>query len=129
MGAASFRGATMKRNKRVRTRPGWRWLIALGLAISLVAGIIAVDSTRAQSVKNPLSGTPAKTNKYVRDLTTLAEQGRFNSVTDRADEINRGIEVLSHARRNNPVVLSDSQVIRDVIAAGVARQIAEGSIP
>jgi len=119
----------MKRNKRVRTKPGWRWLTALSLAISLVAGIIAVDSTRAQSVKNPLSGTPAKTNKYIRDLTTLAEQGRFNSVTDRVDEINRVIEVLSHARRNNPVVLSDSQVIRDVIAAGVARQIAEGSIP
>src|SRR5947199_1511282 len=119
----------MKRHRRVRTKPGWRWLIALGLAISIVAGIIATDTTRAQNAKKPLAGTPAKTSKYLRDLTTLAEHGRFNSVTDRVDEINRVIEVLSHARRNNPVVLSDSQVIRDVIAAGVARHIVEGKVP
>ena len=47
----------MKRYKRVRTRLGWRWLTALGLAMSLIGGIMAADNARACSATASQSKT------------------------------------------------------------------------
>src|SRR5262249_46127412 len=116
----------MVRSKRVRTRLGWRWLTAWCMAISLTAGIMVSDNARAENA------APVRTSivkKYLHDLTSAAEQGRFNSSNERQDEINRAIAILARARQNNPVVLTDSQVLRDIIAAGVARRLAEGNVP
>src|ERR1700738_208164 len=96
----------MTREKRVRTRLGWRWLTALGLAMSLLAGILVTGSAKAQNA--PSAPAQGALNKYTLDLTAAAEQGRFNSFADRRDEINRAIEILSSLNKNNPVILSES---------------------
>ena len=67
--------------------------------------------------------------RYARDLTRDAEQGRFSSLTDRSDEVGRAIQILSRAQKNSPVVLTDSQGIRDLVAARVAQRIATGDVP
>ncbi len=50
-------------------------------------------------------------------------------MTERRDETNRAIEILSSLHKNNPVVLSDSPAVRDLVASGVARRIAKGDVP
>jgi ATP-dependent Clp protease ATP-binding subunit ClpA len=117
----------MKRERRVRKRFGWRWLIALGLAVSSLAGLLATDSAKAQGT--PAAPAKGALSKYTLDLTSAAEQGRFDSFTDRRDEINRAIAILSSPRKNNPVVLSDSPAVRDMIVAGVARRIVSADVP
>jgi serine protease AprX len=118
----------MRKENIVRTRLGWRWLTALGLATSLLAGILVTDSAKAQNIKR---STSARTSlsKYTLDLTAAAEQGHFDSSTDRRDEINRAVEILSGLKQNNPVVLSDSPAVRDLVASGVARRIVTGDVP
>ena len=120
----------MTRGKRVRTRLGWRWLTALGLAMSLLAGIVVSDTARAQNVEKPATAS-AKTalSKYAWDVSAFAEQGRFDSLTERSDETNRAIQILARSQKNNAVVLTDSQAIRDLVASGVARRIAKGDVP
>ena len=123
----------MNRGKRIRKTAGWRWLTALGMSLSLVAGIIVCDHASAQTTqttkKSRTSTAQSALAKYARDFTADAEQGRFNSITERSDEVNRSIQILSRVRQNNPVVLTDSQAARDAIAAGVARRIATGDVP
>src|SRR5882724_4030012 len=119
----------MRREKTVRTRSGWRWLTAMGLAMSLVAGILVTDSARARGVEKNNAAAKSALSKFASDLTAAAEQGRFNSLTERRDEINRAVEILSRPHQNNPVVLSDSPAVRDLVASGVALRIARGDVP
>ena len=120
----------MTREKTVRIRSGWRWLTALGLAMTLLAGIVTTDSAKAQNTEQPSkASTRGALSKYAWDLTAAAEQGRFDSLTERRDEISRAIEILSSLHKNNPVVLSDSQAVRDLVASGVARRIAKADVP
>src|SRR5712691_7541835 len=119
----------MTRGKRIRKMTGWRWLTALGMALSLVAGIIVSDNAKAQTIGTSTNSAPNMLARYARDLTRDAEQGRFNSLTDRSDEVSRAIQILSRAQKSSPVVLTDSQAIRDLVAARVARRIATSDVP
>src|SRR5260370_642759 len=123
-------GIEMTRGKRTRTKLGWRWLTALGMTMSLVAGIVATESARAEGVKKILSAPSADSlAKYATDLTTAAEQGKFNSITERSDETERAIQVLAGNHKNNPVVISDSQALGHMVAPAVARRNAQGDVP
>src|ERR1700694_1005286 len=120
----------MTREKRVRTRLGWRWLTALGLALALLTGTVVSESAKAQNIANPTNAAAKSAlSKYAWDLTAAAERGRFDSLTERREETNRAIEILSSPHKNNPVVLSDSPAGRDLVASGVARRIANGDVP
>src|SRR5204863_5724089 len=119
----------MTRGKRVRTRLGWRWLAALCTSTSLLAGIVVTDNAKAQNSASTVASDKSALTKYAWDFTAAAAQGRFDSLTERREETNRAIEILSSANKNNPVVLSDSQSVRDLVASGVARRIAKGDVP
>ena len=109
---------------------GWRWLTAVVVAIAVVTGIVVSESAKAQNhvaVRDVSSKTALQ--KYAHDLTAAAEQGRFDSLTERQDEANRALQVLARNHKNNPVVLTESQAVRDLVAAGVARKIAQGDVP
>src|SRR5207247_3498589 len=107
----------------------WRWLTALGLAMFLLAAILGTDSAKAQNIEKPTASAKGALTKYAWDLTAAAEQGRFDSLTERRDEINRAIEILSGPNKNNPVVLSDSPAVRDLVASGVARRLVKDDVP
>jgi ATP-dependent Clp protease ATP-binding subunit ClpC len=83
-----------------------------------------------QKVTSPQAESHYRTlEKYSRDLTLLAREGKLDPVIGRGAEILRVIQVLSRRTKNNPVLIGGAGVGKTAIAEGLARKIAEDDIP
>lgn len=68
-------------------------------------------------------------DRYTRDLTELARNGKLDPVIGRDNEIRRTMQVLSRRTKNNPVLIGEAGVGKTAVAEGIARRIIAGDVP
>ncbi|MDJ0803575.1 MAG: ATP-dependent chaperone ClpB [Desulfobacterales bacterium] len=94
---------------------------------SLLRVLMEIRGSQRISDPNPEEKYQAL-EKFSRDLTELARQGKLDPVIGRDDEIRRIVQVLSRRTKNNPVLIGEPGVGKTAIVEGLARRIVEGDV-
>ncbi|HUT96781.1 MAG TPA: AAA family ATPase [Dehalococcoidales bacterium] len=91
-------------------------------ALQKLRGGHRVTDARAESKYRSLQ-------KYGRDLTEMAREGKLDPVIGREDEIKRVMQILSRRTKNNPVIVGEAGVGKTAIAEGLAQKIVADDVP
>ncbi|MFP4321669.1 MAG: ATP-dependent Clp protease ATP-binding subunit [Anaerolineales bacterium] len=106
-----------------------RMLAEMGITREKVEAVVH-DIRGGQRVTDPMAESRYRMlEKFSRDLTVMAREGKIDPVIGRDNEILRVIQILSRRTKNNPVLIGEAGVGKTAIAEGLAQKIADEDVP